>query len=83
MKTKLKQILVPFLSMIIINFILYSDFFLELGIESPYIGLLFVFGLLFGPYGALGAVLGNIVIDYIGGFTPIEILPSANKTEIG
>ena len=77
MKTKLKQILVPFLSMIIINFILYSDFFLELGIESPYIGLLFVFGLLFGPYGALGAVLGNIVIDHIGGFTPIEILPSA------
>ena len=77
MKTKLKQILVPFLSMIIINFILYSDFFLELGIESPYVGLLFVFGLLFGPYGALGAVLGNIVIDYIGGFTPIEILPSA------
>ena len=47
MKTKLKQILVPFLSMIIINFILYSDFFLELGIESPYVGLLFVFGLLF------------------------------------
>ena len=77
MKTKLKQILVPFLSMIIINFILYSDFFLELGIESPYVGLLFVFGLLFGPYGALGAVLGNIVIDHIGGFTPIEILPSA------
>ena len=77
MKTKLKQILVPFLSMIIINFILYSDFFLELGIESPYVGLLFVFGLLFGPYGALGAVLGNIVIDYIGGFTPLEILPSA------
>ena len=77
MKTKLKQILVPFLSMIVINFILYSDYFLELGIESPYVGLLFVFGLLFGPYGALGAVLGNIVIDYIGGFTPIEILPSA------
>ena len=62
--------------MIVVN-ILFSTFFWDLGLESPHVGLLFVLGLLFGPYGALGAVLANIILDLLYGFTPIEIIPSA------
>ena len=54
-----------------------STYIYEYGISSPYIGFLFILGLLFGPYGALGAVLGNIVLDLYTGFTPLEIIPSA------
>ncbi|WP_407392679.1 PP2C family protein-serine/threonine phosphatase [Methanobrevibacter sp.] len=45
--------------------------------ENPHVGLLFVLGLLFGPYGALGAVLANILLDFLNGFSPIEIIASA------
>ncbi len=76
MKTKLKKILISFILMIVVN-ILFSTFFWDLGLESPHVGLLFVLGLLFGPYGALGAVLANIILDLLYGFTPIEIIPSA------
>ncbi len=62
--------------MIVVN-ILFSTFFWDLGLESPHVGLLFVLGLLFGPYGALGAVLANIMLDLLYEFTPIEIIPSA------
>lgn len=40
---------------------------------NPHIGLLFVSGLLLGPYGSIGAVLGYTVSDYIKGY-PIETL---------
>ena len=63
--------------MLIINVLCNTDYLFELGIESPHVGMLFVLGLLFGPYGALGAVIANIIIDYVGGYTPIEILSSA------
>ncbi len=63
--------------MIIIDLMLSPDFFLDMGIDTPHVGLLYVLGLLFGPYGAFGAVLANIVLDLISGFTPLEILPSA------
>ena len=62
--------------MIVFNIVFSSDFFWELGIESPHVGLLFVFGLLFGPYGALGAVSANIILDFLSGATLIEIIPS-------
>ena len=61
--------------MIVVN-LLFSTFLWDLGLESPHVGLLFVLGLLFGPYGALGAVLANILLDLLYGFTPIEIMPS-------
>ncbi|WP_406532428.1 PP2C family protein-serine/threonine phosphatase [Methanobrevibacter sp.] len=48
-----------------------------MGLLSPHVGLLFVYGLLFGPYGALGAVIGNVIINLNQGYTPMEILPSA------
>ena len=63
--------------MIALNIMCSSDIFLELGMNSPHVGLLFVFGLLFGPYGALGSMLANMLIDLLGNFTVIEIIPSA------
>ncbi len=77
MKSKLKVMVISFLAMIITDLLLSPDFFLNLGIQSPHVGLLYVLGLLFGPYGALGAVLANILMDLVYGFTPLEILPSA------
>lgn len=63
--------------MIIINIAFSPSEFWQLGLESPHVGFLFVLGLSLGPYGALGAVSANIVLDLLNGFTPIEILPSA------
>lgn len=77
MKSKLKQIAISFILMILINLLLSNIVFYELGIENTHIGLLYILGLLFGPYGAFGAMLGNIVVDLMNGYTPIEILPSA------
>ncbi len=77
MKSKLKIIAISFISMIIVEVILSLEQFWITGIESPHVGLLFVLGLLFGPYGAFGAVLGNICLDLIYGYTPIAIIPSA------
>ena len=77
MKTKLKKIVISFILMFVVNLIFSLDIFWDFGINSPYVGLLYVLGLLFGPYGAMGAVLANIFFDFMAGFTPIEILPSA------
>lgn len=77
MKDKLKKLIISFALMILVNLTLSSSFFWELGIETPHVGMLYVLGLLFGPYGALGAVSANIILDFVNGFTPIEILPSA------
>ncbi|WP_197031817.1 PP2C family protein-serine/threonine phosphatase [Methanobrevibacter sp. YE315] len=35
---------------------------------SPHVGLLVISGLLFGPYGAIGSVLGNTLCDLIRGY---------------
>ena len=77
MKSKLKKIAISFILMMLIHFALSPQMFWELGIDSPHVGLLFVLGLFFGPYGALGAVFANIILDSLLGFTPLEILPSA------
>lgn len=63
--------------MIIVNLMITSSPFWELGLDAPHVGVLFVLGLLFGPYGALGATSANILLDLLREFTPIEILPSA------
>ena len=68
---------ISFVSMIAVSFAFSSMQFFELGIHNPHVGLLFVLGLLFGPYGAIGAVLANIMLDVLNGFTPIQIIPSA------
>ena len=77
MKNKLKKILISFIVMIMFNIVFSSPFFWGMGLETPHVGLLYVLGLLFGPYGALGAVIGNAIHDLANGFTPIEIIPSA------
>jgi sigma-B regulation protein RsbU (phosphoserine phosphatase) len=77
MKSRLKQILTSFIVMILIHSIFSLDLFSELGIVCPHVGSFYVLGLLFGPYGALGAVLANIVMDFLNGWTIIEVAPSA------
>ena len=76
MKSKLKKIAISYLMIFIIFLALSSNEMWELGLESPYVGLLFVLGLLLGPYGSLGAVLANITLDFLNGYAPIEIIPS-------
>lgn len=80
MKSKLKKIAISTILIILINLLLSNAIFYDMGIENPHTGLLFVFGLILGPYGALGATLGNVILDLLNGFTPIEILPSAIVT---
>ena len=77
MKSKIKKTAISFMILMFINLIFSPNIFWQLGIENPHVGLLFVLGLLFGPYGALGAVLANIIIDLLRGFTPFEVIVSA------
>ncbi len=63
--------------MVLVNIIINSTTLFEYGISTPHVGLLYVLGLLFGPYGVAGAVLGNAVIDLIIGYSPLQVLPSA------
>lgn len=68
MNDKLKQIVIPFILMLIINL---GVFYLNGQNISegftPHLGLLVTFGLIFGPYGAVGSVAGNILCDCIKG----------------
>ena len=63
--------------MIVVHFGFSPEILMDLGLQNPHVGLLFVLGLLLGPYGALGAVLGNIILDLYNQFTIIESIPSA------
>ena len=74
MKTKIKQILISFISMLIINFAFSFSNFWDFGISSPHLGLLYVLGLIFGPYGALGAVFANTIIYLMNGYSISIIL---------
>ena len=77
MKSKLKNMAISFILMIVVYISFSSEIFFEYGISNPHVGLLYFLGLVFGPYGALGATLGNIVLDLMTGHDPIDILPSA------
>ena len=71
MKKTLKKILVPFILMLIFNL---GMFYLTIGKNfaegyAPHLGIIFISGLLFGPYGALGAVLGNTICDLVRGYS--------------
>ena len=74
---KIKKIFIPFILMIVCEMLLSSNAVLDLGLYCPHIGLFFVFGLLLGPYGALGGVLGHIVISFSDGCAPLEIVFSS------
>ena len=78
MKKKLKQILIPFILMIIFNLGVY---YLTNGENlggglSPHVGVLFVSGLLFGPYGAIGSACANLICDIIRGYNATMFIPS-------
>ena len=74
MKSKIIKILISYLITEVIFLIFSQSLFLDLGILDAHSGLLFVFGLLFGPYGALGAVLGDLTIDIFTGFDDPQFL---------
>lgn len=70
MKFKLKNLLIPFILMIVINlasFYFYDSRTFGMGL-NPHVGILFIGGLFFGPYGAIGAVAGNLICDFIRGY---------------
>ena len=77
MKNKLKKIIIPAILMVIFEMVLTSTDLLDLGLYCPHVGLFFVFGLLLGPYGALGGVIGHIIISINKGCVPIEMLCSS------
>ena len=77
MKIKIRNLLISFISIILINIIFSPTIFWDFGMISGHVGLLYVLGLLLGPYGTLGAVIANILIDFYNGFSVVEIIPSA------
>ncbi|RAP52494.1 MAG: hypothetical protein BZ137_08620 [Methanosphaera sp. rholeuAM130] len=75
MKEKLKNIIIPFSLMMIFNLGYYyltgaPNFGEEL---NPHLGILFISGLFFGPYGTLGAVIANFICDIIRGYSTSAI----------
>lgn len=78
MKNKLKKILLPFILLIIVNQTsVYIAPFFEFGVFNAHVGVLFLGGLLFGPYGAAGAILANLICDLSNGYGIILSLSSA------
>ena len=67
---KFKKIFIPFILIIVFNLGIY---YLTIGRNfgggySPHVGILLISGLLLGPYGVLGAVVGNFLCDLIRGY---------------
>ena len=79
MKEKLKKIIIPFILMLIFNlgvyYLTYGQNFGE-GL-SPHVGILLISGLILGPYGAIGSVIGNFLCDLIRGYDPLLAVLSA------
>ena len=77
MKANTKKIVVPFILMLVFNLSIYSIFNLNFGEGvHPHVGIIFISGLLFGPYGALGASIGNLICDLFRGYPPLISLSS-------
>lgn len=77
MKDKLKKIIVPFVLMAAFYFIPnYVNIIFDYNVFIPHVGILFVSGLLFGPYGAFGATLANVMLDMSFNISPVESLIS-------
>lgn len=66
---------ISFIMMMVAYFTLSNSLWIY-GMENSHVGALFVLGLLFGPYGALGAVLANTILDIINGYHPLVIITS-------
>ena len=77
MKANTKKIVVPFILMLVFNLSIYSIFNLNFGEGvHPHVGIIFISGLLFGPYGAAGASIGNLICDLFRGYPPLISLSS-------
>ena len=78
MKSKLSRIAVPFILMVIVELGYYSitaPHNLYGSGLNPHMGLIFVSGLLLGPYGAIGAALGDITCNLIkGSSVPVTLI---------
>ena len=76
MRDKLIKTSIPFILFVTVNL---GNFFFINNHQiygnglNPHMGLLFVSGLLFGAYGAIGACLGNILCNFIEGY-PIDTI---------
>ena len=83
MKSELKKTLIPLILMIILDL---GGYYYVGGSENfgaglnAYLGLIFVCGLLLGPYGAFGATVGNAICDAIRGYSIETMLISALVT---
>ena len=80
MKSKFKNFIIPFILMMLFNLgyyylVLAPNFGQEL---NPHLGILFIAGLFFGPYGSLGAAVANLICDITRGYS----LPSALTSTI-
>lgn len=78
MKDNAKKIIIPFVLMIIFNL---GTYYFAIGENFgegfyPHVGLLVISGLLFGPYGAAGSVLGKALCDMVRGYSFPWILAS-------
>jgi len=83
MDNRIKKTLVPFFMMMIFNlgtYMITGTNFSE-GV-APHVGLLPISGILFGPYGAIGAVIGNAICDLIRGYS-IESTISSEIISLG
>lgn len=78
MNNKIKKILISFILMLVFNlgsyYLINGQNFAE-GV-SLHVGLLLISGLILGPYGAIGSVIGNGLCDLIRGYSPSSTLLS-------
>ena len=79
MNDKIKKIIIPFILMLVFNL---GSYYLAAGNNfaeglNPHMGILLISGLIFGPYGAIGSVIGNFLCDIIRGYNPILAVFSA------
>ena len=70
MKNKIKNALIPLFLMFLTNL---GFYYLTNGHNfggdiTPHLGMLFISGLFFGPYGITGAVIANLICDIIRGY---------------
>lgn len=76
LKENYKRIIIPFIAFFLAYvFSIYLVDLLPDVFINPQIGVHPAAGLLFGPYGALGSSLANLITDIWGGYYPIEYIP--------
>lgn len=77
LKKNYKYIIIPFIVYLICNLVLESTLsFFPDSVIDPTFGLTSIFGLLYGPYGALGSSLANLIVNiFYYNVTPVNYVP--------